>query len=101
MGIVLLPCEMIQEAPDPVGVGALGAVGVVPGSDVSPQLFQGGQRVRPALLVDDGAGRTPFPVRLAQEVDEIGPNGLFSLTHLPVLEAAAPFQILAESPHLV
>jgi hypothetical protein len=35
------------------------------------------------------------------EVDEVEPEGLFGLTHLPVLAAIVAFEVLAEAPRLI
>ena len=85
----------------PIRVGALRATGVVAGSNARPQLFKGRQRAGLAVLVHDGATWPSMPVRSLENVDEVDAEGLFGLNHLPILTAAAPFQLFAEPPHLI
>jgi hypothetical protein len=51
--------------------------------------------------VHDGAGRAPMPVRSLEEVDEVDPEGVFGLAHLPILTSTVAFQLLAELAYLV
>jgi hypothetical protein len=77
--------EVAEKAPHPVGVAALRAVRVVPGPDARSKLLERCQRVRAAFLVHDSVCRTAVPIRAVQKVHEVDAEGLFSLTHLPVL----------------
>jgi hypothetical protein len=73
----------------------------VPGSDAQSQLFERRQWIRSTLLIHDGTGWLPMPVCSLEEVDEIDPEGLFSLAHLPLLTFTVAFQLLAEPADLV
>jgi len=75
--------------------------GVVPGADAQSQLLQSRQGNRPALFVHDGTCRAPVPIRSVEEVEEADPEGLFCLAHLPALDSAWAFRVVAEAPDLV
>ena len=62
-----------------------------------PQLRQRRQRAGLPQFVDDGAGWSLMPVGSLEDIDEIDVKRLIGLTHLPVLDAAALFQFLAEA----
>ena len=97
----LLLGRVPEEAPHPVHVAALSSVRVVPGSNSRAQVIESCQGIRPALLVHDRAARLSIPIRSPEKVDEGDAEGLFGLNHLPILTAAAPFQLFAEPPHLI
>ena len=88
-----------DEALHPVRVAALRSIRGVPGSDAESKLFARRQRIRSALLIHDWLAA--MPVGSLEEVDEVNPEGLFGLAHLPVLTAAVLVQLLAEPAHLV
>src|SRR5207247_10752890 len=93
--------EIADEAPHPIRVAALGAIRVVPGSDARSQLLERGQGIRAAVLVHDRADGPAVPVRAFEEVDEIDSEGVFGLTHLPLLTPIVALQALTEPAHLV
>jgi hypothetical protein len=73
----------------------------VPRPDALSQLLERRQRVGSPVLIHDGTGGLPLPVCSLEEVDEVDPEGLFGLAHLPLLTCTLAFQLLAKPAHLV
>ena len=69
--------------------------------DAQSQLFERCQWIRSALFIHDGTGWSPMPVCSLEEVDEVDPEGLFGLAHLPILASTVALQLLAEPAYLV
>ena len=97
----LLLGHVPEEAPHPVRVAALCAVGVVPCANPRAQVIERRQWIGPTLRVHDGAARPPMPVGSLEEVDEVNAERLFGLAHLPLLTLTAALQCFAEPAHLV
>ena len=53
------------------------------------------------MLSDDGTGWSTMPVRSLEKVDEVDPQRLLGLAHLPILASAVAFQVLTEPTDLV
>src|SRR5206468_8899614 len=85
----------------PIGVAALRLVRVMASPDARAQLLERRERIRAAAFVDDAAHRPSVPVSALQEVDEVDPQRMLGLAHLPVLPDALAFQVLAEAADLV
>ena len=100
-GARLAAREVIQEAPNPIDVAALGAIGVVARPKPVPHLVEGDQRTRVSPLVDDGARWLRLPVGPLEEVDEVDPQGVFGLTNLPVRPSTFALEGLAKCAYLV
>jgi hypothetical protein len=92
--------EVREKPPDPISVAAR-LVRVMARPSARAQLLERRERIRAAVFVDDPAHRPPLPVRALQAVDEVDPQRVLGLAHLPVLADALAFQVLAEPADLV
>ena len=101
MGHALLLDEVVQEASNPIDVGALRAVRVVACPKPATQLVERDQGTRVTPFVDDGARWLRLPVSALEEVDEVDPQRVFGLTNLPVRPSTFALEGLAESAYLV
>jgi hypothetical protein len=101
MGHALLLDEVVEEAPNPIDISALGAVRVMARSEPTTQLVERGQGTRMTPFVDDGARWLRLPVSALEKVDEVDPQRVFGLTDLPVRPSAFALEGLAECAYLV
>ena len=99
MRSAVLSGRVIEEPANPVGIRALGPVGVVTSSQTGPELLERPKRIGPSLFVDHRARRAAVPLGTAEEIDEVEAERLVGLTDLPILEASLTFEALSELTH--